>query len=135
MIRTGLRNLPAHKTRLLMTALAVVLGTAFLSGTLDFGDTVGNAYRGQLTQSLDDVAAKVDPGHGGATGGDRSGGRVDSPAADSVGAVSGVAAVRPEVAGNVYVADGNGAPVGGDHRGNDGTNYHPGPDGTDLAIR
>ncbi|MFK0202440.1 ABC transporter permease [Streptomyces lavendulae] len=131
MTRAALRNLLAHKTRLLMTALAIVLGIAFVSGTLVFSDTVGNAYRGQLTQSLDGVAAKVGPGHGGAMGGDRSGGRVDSAAADSVGAVSGVAAVRPVVAGNAYVADGNGAPVGGDRRGNDGTNYHPGPGGTD----
>ena len=40
MLRTALRNVLAHKARLVMTVLAVCLGVAFVSGTLVFADTV-----------------------------------------------------------------------------------------------
>ena len=45
MLRTALRNVLAHKARLMMTALAVMLGVAFVSGTLVFTDTVGDAFK------------------------------------------------------------------------------------------
>ncbi|MFD0385942.1 hypothetical protein ACFQ2B_36860 [Streptomyces stramineus] len=59
MFRTALRNLLAHKARLMMTALAVLLGTAFVSGTLVFSDSVGSAFRDKMSKSLDDVAVSV----------------------------------------------------------------------------
>src|SRR5205814_7834417 len=59
MLRTALRNIVAHKARLIMTALAVVLGTAFVSGTLIFSDTVGQAYRTAMSKNLKDVAVSV----------------------------------------------------------------------------
>lgn len=37
MFRTALRNVLAHKARLVMIALAVLLGVAFVSGTPIFG--------------------------------------------------------------------------------------------------
>ena len=42
MFRTALRNVLAHKARLLMTVLAVMLGVAFVSGTLVFTDTISS---------------------------------------------------------------------------------------------
>lgn len=59
MFRTALRNVLAHKARLLMTVLAVMLGVAFVSGTLVFTDTLGNALRNQSAKSYDDVAVAV----------------------------------------------------------------------------
>ena len=59
MFRTALRNVLAHKARLLMTVLAVMLGVAFVSGTLVFTDTLGNAFRNQSAKSYDDVAVAV----------------------------------------------------------------------------
>ena len=59
MFRTALRNVLAHKARLLMTVLAVMLGVAFVSGTLVFTDTLGNAYRNQSAKSYDNVAVAV----------------------------------------------------------------------------
>ena len=41
MLRVTLRNLLARKLRLLLSAFAIVLGVAFLSGSLIFTDTMG----------------------------------------------------------------------------------------------
>ncbi|MGW1287380.1 hypothetical protein ACWD4N_27690, partial [Streptomyces sp. NPDC002586] len=62
MLRTALRNVLAHKARLMMTALAVLLGVAFVSGTLVFGDTTANAFRNASAQSLKGVAVAVQAG-------------------------------------------------------------------------
>lgn len=59
MLRTALRNVFAHKARLIMTALAVMLGVAFVSGTLVFGDSVASALRGASAKNLKDVAVSV----------------------------------------------------------------------------
>ncbi|MET9467000.1 FtsX-like permease family protein [Streptomyces sp. NPDC006544] len=59
MFRTALRNVLAHKARLLMTVLAVVLGVAFVSGTLVFTDTVGKAMSNQSAKSFEGVAVSV----------------------------------------------------------------------------
>ena len=44
MWRTTLKSLGAHKRRLLGTCAAVLLGVAFLSGTLVLGDTMTNGF-------------------------------------------------------------------------------------------
>lgn len=59
MFRTALRNVLAHKARLLMTVLAVMLGVAFVSGTLIFTDTLDRAFTRQAAKSYDDVAVAV----------------------------------------------------------------------------
>jgi putative ABC transport system permease protein len=52
MFRTALRNVLAHKARLLMTMLAVLLGVAFVSGTLVFTNTVSWAYTNSAQKSF-----------------------------------------------------------------------------------
>jgi putative ABC transport system permease protein len=44
MLRTALKNLFAHKLRLLSTALAVTLGVALMSGTLVLTDTMQRTF-------------------------------------------------------------------------------------------
>src|SRR5204863_8459654 len=44
MFRLTLDNVLAHRRRLISTFLAVVLGIAFLSGTLVMGDTIKSAF-------------------------------------------------------------------------------------------
>ncbi|GAA2513150.1 ABC transporter permease [Streptomyces thermolineatus] len=61
MFRTALRNVLAHKARLLMTVLAVMLGVAFVSGTLVFTDTAGEAFRKSAVKSLTDVSVRIEP--------------------------------------------------------------------------
>lgn len=61
MFRTALRNVLAHKARLLMTMLAVLLGVAFVVGTLVFTDTVGNAYKERYLTTLRNVSVQATP--------------------------------------------------------------------------
>ncbi|MEU3351618.1 FtsX-like permease family protein [Streptomyces sp. NPDC037389] len=131
MFRTALRNLLAHKTRLMMTALAVLLGTAFVSGTLVFSDTVGGAYRDRLSKSLDDVAVSVTAGGPSTDAKERS--ALDTGMARRIAAIPGVASVRPSVSGLPMIADRHGDPVGGEW-GSDGANYVPGKDGKDSRY-
>jgi putative ABC transport system permease protein len=66
MLRTALRTVFAHKARLLMTTLAVMLGVAFVSGTLVFTDSVSDAQRASATQGFEgvDVAVRPEPAEG-----------------------------------------------------------------------
>ncbi|MFD0570498.1 hypothetical protein ACFQ0T_16335 [Kitasatospora gansuensis] len=74
MFRTALRNVLAHKGRLLMTALAVMLGTAFVAGTMVFSDTLGQAMKNSYSKSYSDVSVLVtdNAAGSGATARDRS---------------------------------------------------------------
>ncbi|CAM5697775.1 ABC transporter [Streptomyces purpurascens] len=58
MFRTALRNVLAHKARLLMTVLAVMLGVAFVSGTLVFTNTISDAFQ-RVRQGFDRVDVAV----------------------------------------------------------------------------
>ncbi|MDN0200891.1 ABC transporter permease [Streptomyces sp. S.PNR 29] len=62
MFRTALRNVLAHKARLLMTVLAVMLGVAFVSGTLVFTNTISDALQKSSAKGFDqvDVAMTAD---------------------------------------------------------------------------
>jgi putative ABC transport system permease protein len=51
MLRVTLKGLAAHKLRFVMTAIAVMIGVAFLSGTLVFTDTI--------RQTFDDLFANI----------------------------------------------------------------------------
>ncbi len=55
MLRTAIRNLLAHKARLAMSGLAVVLGVAFVAGTLTFTDALNKTF----TDLFKDAAADV----------------------------------------------------------------------------
>ncbi|MGK5547819.1 ABC transporter permease [Streptomyces sp. URMC 127] len=133
MFRTALRNLLAHKTRLMMTALAVLLGTAFVSGTLIFSDSVGSAFRNKMSRSLDDVAVSVTAGGRPSTDPADRQGKLDDRAVGAVRALPGVAAVRPSVEGVAMIADKHNNPTGGEW-GSAGANYVPGKDGKDSRY-
>jgi len=55
MLRATLRSLLAHKVRLLLTAVSVVLGVAFVSGSLVFTDTLKQTFNDLFTQTTPDV--------------------------------------------------------------------------------
>jgi putative ABC transport system permease protein len=99
MLRISLKGLWAHKRRLAGTLLAVLLGVAFLSGTLVLGDTLRANFDTLFTSVTGDTSAVV-----------RSATKVDSSPAtprgpieaslvDRVRAGPGVAGVQPVVAG------------------------------------
>ncbi|MFC8096458.1 ABC transporter permease [Streptomyces sp. NPDC057301] len=131
MFRTALRNVLAHKARLLMTVLAVMLGVAFVSGTLVFADTLSNAFRNQSAKSYDNVAvaitsyanpddAKEEPG-------------LSRKTLDKISAVDGVEAAYGRVDGFAGVADPDGKLIGVGWS-NKGSNFAPGKDGKDTAY-
>ncbi|MET9495055.1 ABC transporter permease [Streptomyces sp. NPDC006552] len=62
MFRTALRNVFAHKARLLMTVLAVMLGVAFVSGTLVFTNTISSALEKSSSKGFDHVDVALTPG-------------------------------------------------------------------------
>ncbi|WP_031482154.1 ABC transporter permease [Streptomyces bicolor] len=142
MLRTALRNVLAHKARLIMTALAVLLGVAFVSGTLVFADTTANAFRNASAQSLKGVAVSVRAEDATATdtaAPDTATGpegtsatALDAALARKIRALPGVASVRPTVHGWATLAGKDGRPVNADTNGqNLATNYQPGKDGRD----
>ncbi|MEU8620229.1 ABC transporter permease [Streptomyces sp. NPDC048623] len=131
MFRTALRNVLAHKARLLMTVLAVMLGVAFVSGTLVFTDTLSNAFRNQSAKSYDDVAVAVtaapnqkDPN---ATPG------LSEQTRQKIAALDGVASATGRVSGFAGVPDKDGKLIGAGWS-NKGTNFSPGKDGKDAAY-
>ncbi|MFI1657718.1 ABC transporter permease [Streptomyces sp. NPDC020472] len=131
MFRTALRNVLAHKARLLMTVLAVMLGVAFVSGTLVFTDTLSQAFRNQSAKSYDDVAVAVEmypnPEEARKTPG------LSQQVVDEVAKLDGVASVSPRVDGFAGVPDKNGKLIGLGWA-NKGANFTPGKDGKDRAY-
>ncbi|MEO9237462.1 MAG: FtsX-like permease family protein [Jatrophihabitantaceae bacterium] len=104
MRKVSLRNLAAHKVRLVLTVLSVVLGTAFVTGSFVFTDTLGHTFHGLFA----DVAKGVDVQ---VTGADENGSGV--PVADlaKLKAVPGVRAVDPQVSAQIVLLGANGKPV------------------------
>ncbi|MET9180861.1 ABC transporter permease [Kitasatospora aureofaciens] len=135
MFRTALRNVLAHKGRLLMTMLAVMLGTAFVAGTLVFTDTMGQALRTQNSKSYADIAVTVSDSEAVGRGYDHGGRAATGPTLTEdtrrkLVALPGAADVRGVVSGFAGIADRKGALIGNGFS-TTGTNYVPGADGTD----
>ncbi|MEU1214633.1 ABC transporter permease [Streptomyces sp. NPDC005791] len=130
MFRTAVRNVLAHKARLLMTVLAVMLGVAFVSGTLVFTDTLGNAFRNQSAKNYDKVAVAVTTW---AERGDEDIPAVDEATLKKIQELDGVAEATGRVSGFAGVADTGGRLIG-DGWSNTGSNFSPGTDGKDAQY-
>ncbi|MFI1936142.1 ABC transporter permease [Streptomyces purpureus] len=114
MLQTALRNVLAHKARLMMTVLAVCLGVAFISGSLVFADSTTAAYRAALSRNYAGIAVTVEPTYPpGAAAGERTSVLDDALVAE-VAAVPGVTAARPAVDGSVTLAAKDGSPLRAD---------------------
>ncbi|MFJ8162945.1 ABC transporter permease [Streptomyces sp. NPDC096136] len=132
MFRTALRNVLAHKARLLMTVLAVTLGVAFVSGTLVFTDTLGKALSGQSAKSYDGIAVSVTSwGPSRTDDGTKEGEPgISQQTLEKVKAVKGVDTVSGRVSGFAGVGDENGRLIGSGWA-NKGSNHAPVKDGKD----
>jgi putative ABC transport system permease protein len=107
-----LRNLWAHKRRLVATATAVVLGVAFLCGTLVVGDTTragfdsafrdANAGIDAVVRSSDRIGVEMA----------RQVGLVDRALVEDIGALDVVAAAAPSIEASAQLLDEDGDPVG-----------------------
>ncbi len=112
MRRLALRNLMAHKLRLLLSAAAVVLGVAFVSGTMIFTDTLQRTFTDLFESTSADVSVTPHQAFDTGLAGTSIGGSRPSVPADvlqQVRAVDGVAAAEGYVeTEGVYVLDASG---------------------------
>ncbi|MFI1500766.1 ABC transporter permease [Streptomyces platensis] len=129
MFKTALRNVLAHKARLLMTVLAVMLGVAFVSGTLVFTETVSQASQAKSRQNLRDVDVSLRAPSGNGSGLPV----IDQKLLDKSARVPGAASATGLISGFTGIADKNGALIG-DPGSSKGGNYFPGADGKDARY-
>jgi putative ABC transport system permease protein len=118
MLRVTLRSFWEHKRRLVSTVVAIVLGVAFMAGTLVLTDTLDRVFDDLFAEASDEVDAQVqgevlftDP-----FAGDQRA-TLAEPLVDDVAALDGVAAAEPFVTvigfGSINrVLDADGEPVG-----------------------
>ncbi|MDN3023081.1 ABC transporter permease [Streptomyces sp. S.PB5] len=123
MFRTALRNVLAHKARLLMTVLAVLLGVAFVSGTLVFTNTLSNALQNSSAKGYDQVDVAVQPNYQESKG-DKVGKNPELTQAllDRSAKVDGAASAVGVVGGFTAIADKDGKLIGGGFQ-SQGGNY------------
>ena len=111
MLFLTIREMRTHVRRLAGTSLAVVLGVAFLTGTLVLGST--------LRANFDDLFTEVNAGtdvvvrNSTDLGMDSPRGLIDASLADEVADVDGVAAAEPVVTGMGQLLGADGEAVGG----------------------
>ncbi|MFF4061503.1 ABC transporter permease [Streptomyces sp. NPDC001668] len=124
MFRTALRNVLAHKARLLMTVLAVMLGVAFVSGTLVFTNTISEAYQKSSAKGFDQVdvavTAKSEADKGNTIGKSHE---LTQALLDKSAEVPGAANAIGVVSGFTAIADKDGKLIGGGFQ-SQGGNYY-----------
>ncbi|MEV0173843.1 ABC transporter permease [Streptomyces sp. NPDC050803] len=112
MLKATLRSFLAHKGRLLLSALAVILSVAFVAGSLIFSDTVSRTFDRLFASTAADVTVSPRENLDEAV---PSGFTPTLPAslAERVAQVDGVAAARADVdVDTITVADEDNEPVG-----------------------
>lgn len=124
MRKVSLRNLAAHKVRLALTVLSVVLGTAFVTGSFVFTDTLRNTFDSIFAQDAVGVDVRVsierdNPNSPRITAG------VPVEATAVAEGVAGVRAVVPAVFGQVVLLDEQGVAIQTGGAPSMGFNYVP----------
>jgi putative ABC transport system permease protein len=113
MWKTTLKSIGAHKRRLLGTCSAVVLGVAFLSGTLVLGDTMETGFGDMFTEANAGTDAMVRSSTEVGSDDITERGLLDASVVDDMAAVDGVAAAVPEISGIGQIVGSDGDPLGG----------------------
>ncbi|MFH5212237.1 ABC transporter permease [Antrihabitans spumae] len=98
MRKVSLRNLAAHKVRLALTLLSVVLGTAFVAGSFVFTDTLSKTFDGLFSDIAVGVDVRVSPEDVRSSG-------VPLADVDKIAAIDGVRTVAPSVNGSIVLLD------------------------------
>ncbi|MGA8257908.1 MAG: ABC transporter permease [Nocardioides sp.] len=131
MIRAALKSLLDRKVRLLMSTTAIVLGVAFVVGTLIFSDTLNRSFTALFASTVGDVVVEPEggdvPGDGGSTL------TVPGRLVDVLAEVPGAARADGQIGVNgVYVIDTDGKPLGGFGPPSLGGNWSDAPAGNGL---
>ncbi|MHC5259392.1 ABC transporter permease [Streptomyces sp. UC4497] len=114
-VRLSRTSLRAHKRRFAGTFSAVLLGVAFLAGTLVMGDTLRASFDSMFAGASSGTDAVVRSGNVITTPGESQGTRrpVAASLADDLAQVPGVAAAAPNIQGAGQLVDAHGEPIGG----------------------
>ncbi len=109
MWRLTIRGLAAHRVRLMLSAVAVVLGVAFVAGSLVLTDTLDDTYSGvfRSARAGTDLVVRL----AGPAGPEGSGERFPDSVRDRVADIPGVARADGVVQGRVRILDRSGEPV------------------------
>ena len=118
-----IKQLAANKLRLLATAFAVILGVAFLAGTLILTDTLTTTFNGVLTRADAGTDAYIRATSPIALGYAESGQPLDASLIDTVRAVDGVDQATIEVSGYAQIVDKAGKAAGKFNPGVRGMNW------------
>ncbi len=134
MLRASLKSVLGRKLRLLMSAIAVVLGVAFVAGSFVFTDTLERSFAGLTSATVGDVVVRP-AGAGEFSGATTS--KIPRSVVDQLATVPG--AKRAD--GNVmdyttFVVSTKGKLVGGQGAPGIGTNYTGGPsaNGAEMFV-
>lgn len=112
MIRLTLENLLARKFRLVSTALSVLIGVAFLAGTLVLTDTLGATFDDLFDDVIAGTDVEVRSSEEIETGFGPIRGRIDEDLLTEVLALPDVAAAAGGVGGFAQLVDPQGVPMG-----------------------
>jgi len=114
-LRVTLRNLLARKLRLLLSAFAIILGVAFVGGTLVFTDTLAKAFDGIVDGSVPDGYVRPVGSTADDSGGFGTDGRtIPASVVTELEQVTGVARADGTVEGiGLFIVDREGKLVGG----------------------
>ena len=113
MLRVAIKSLLGRKVRLLMSTFAIVLGVAFVAGSLVFSDTLSRSFTALFASSVGDVVVRPEGG-GQTEGGGFSALTVPGSLVETLADVPGAARVDGNVnALGVYVVDTDNKVVGG----------------------
>ena len=138
MLRATWRSLFARKLRLLLSAFAVVLGVAFVSGSYVFTDTLDRAFTGLTSGAVGDVIVR--PGSsadsGGGFGGGTSGARsVPAALVGKLAAVPGAARADGRITNfGTFVVGKDGKLIGGSGPPGIAVNYSSGPAANGVPV-
>ena len=113
MLRTTLKNLAARKLRLLTTSFAVLLGVAFMAGTLVLTATVGATFDSLFADAYEgtDAAVRGEVALESSQLGDQRN-RLDAALVDEIQAVDGVAAAGGYIEGFAQLVGADGEVIG-----------------------
>src|SRR5690242_5641883 len=114
MLRIMLKGVVVHRLRYALTALAVLLGVAFISGTFVLTDTMNSTFNGLWTQIYQGTAAVVraDQAFNPGTNWTNERQLVDASLAGTVAKVPGVQAAAPDIEGYARIVGKDGKPLG-----------------------
>ena len=104
MRKVSLRNLAAHKVRLALTVISVLLGTAFVAGSFVFTDTLKQSFNTIFNTSDKGVDTRVLADHDYDPG-------VPTRLVPEIAAIPGAAVVEPHVDGTVVLVDSHGKKI------------------------